>query len=55
MAGAAPESSFKRRMVLRAIEITVESLRARIAQAMTNEQVLDQLYNAIQPDGTLHL
>jgi hypothetical protein len=48
-------SDRKRRMVLRSLEITVESLRAHIGQAMTNEQILDQLFNSIQPDGTLHL
>ena len=45
----------KRRMVLRSLEITIESLRDRIGTAMTNDQILDQLFNSIQPDGTLHL
>ena len=49
------ERSRKRRMVLRSLEITIEALRERLAQAMTNEQILEQLYAAIQPDGTLHL
>lgn len=48
-------SDRKRRMVLRSLEITIESLRYRIGTAMTNEQILDQLFNSIQPDGTLHL
>ena len=49
------ERSRKRRMVLRSLEITIEALRERLAQAMTNEQILEQLYTAIQPDGTFHL
>ena len=49
------ETAHKRRVVLRALEITIECLRERLARAMTNEQMLDQLYSAIQPDGTIHL
>jgi hypothetical protein len=49
------ETDTKRNAVKFALEITIESLRGRVGDAMNNEQVLDQLYAAIQPDGTLHL
>jgi hypothetical protein len=45
----------KRDAVWRSLEITIESLRERLAQAMSSEEMLDQLYAAIQPDGTIHL
>jgi hypothetical protein len=49
------ETDTKQNAVKFALEITIESLRGRVGDAMNNEQVLDQLYAAIQPDGTLHL
>ena len=55
MIASVMDSARKRRLVMCALEVTVEGLRERIAQAMINERVLDQLYAAIQPDGTLHL
>lgn len=44
-----------RRAVRDALEVTIENLRARCAQAMESEQSLAQLFMAIQPDGTIHL
>jgi hypothetical protein len=49
------ETETKRTAVKFALEITIETLRERVADSMANEPVLDQLYAAIQPDGTIHL